>query len=149
MAGVTEDAVMTVLGQWGSEFLVNTSTSGNQNGPDVATLVNGRFVTTWIDQGQTVRAQFFDHDGIAVGSEFAISDASAVLAGVTHVAALSNENFVVTWTDNSSGAGANSLRQGANRRPLRQPGRTGNLVERLQRRHRSRKQHRHVGCSAD
>jgi Ca2+-binding RTX toxin-like protein len=52
----------------GSEFLINTTTAGNQVAPTITGLENGRFVVAWTDHSQTggdisglaVRAQIFD-----------------------------------------------------------------------------------------
>ena len=52
----------------GAEFLVNTTTIGNQTGPSITALADGRFVVSWTDDsatggdasGYAIRAQIFD-----------------------------------------------------------------------------------------
>src|SRR5258708_6978084 len=67
--------------QWGTEFLVNTTTTGNQSAPTVAALTNGRFVEMWGDDshvgtdfsGEGVRGQIFNADGSKAGAEFQVN----------------------------------------------------------------------------
>src|SRR5205085_3031517 len=49
----------------GAEFLVNTTTQGNQNAPSITALADGRFAVAWTDDtgdvsGSAVMAQIFD-----------------------------------------------------------------------------------------
>ena len=58
----------------GSEFLVNTTTTGDQSNPAITALADGRFVVSWQDFSQTggdisgyaIRAQIFDPRETAV-----------------------------------------------------------------------------------
>src|SRR4051794_27364854 len=60
-------------GKAGAEFLVNTTTAGQQNDADIAILSDGRFVVTWADysglapggsaSGPAIRAQIFNASG--------------------------------------------------------------------------------------
>lgn len=55
----------------GSEFLINTYTSGYQIDPTVATLASENFVVAWYDSDQSaIFFQIFDSNGIRVGDEF-------------------------------------------------------------------------------
>jgi hypothetical protein len=49
----------------GTEILVNTATTNNQNAPQITALSNGGFVVTWQDESQTAP----DTDGIAVRAQ--------------------------------------------------------------------------------
>jgi hypothetical protein len=61
----------------GTEFQVNTYTTGNQNVVDVETLNDGSFVVVWESNGQDsgtvgIYGQRFDGNGVTLGSEFLI-----------------------------------------------------------------------------
>lgn len=94
----------------GSEFLVNTTTSGSQSSPAMAALPDGRFVVVWGDGSETdgdflsgVRAQVFLADGSKSGTEFRVNSSVADNQREPAVSALADGRFVVTWTDNSQG----------------------------------------------
>ena len=62
--------------KWGSEFLVNTTTAGNQDQSNVTALADGGFVVTWRDAGVAVniiRWQRYDATGVKVGAENILS----------------------------------------------------------------------------
>ena len=63
---------MTSTDKYGDEFLVNTTTTGSQNGSTVTPLSNGGFVVAWQDSsdGTSIRAQIYDATGSASGDEF-------------------------------------------------------------------------------
>lgn len=97
----------------GDAFLVNTTTTDNQFGPQATILANGGFVVTWNDGSQspddpdgntTVRAQVYDPDGNAVGNEFLVPTETTGKQDGPAVAALANGRFVITWIDNSGQA---------------------------------------------
>jgi hypothetical protein len=68
-------------GKAGGEFLVNTTTTGDQYGSAVTALGDGRFVVTWTDDSATggdtsggaVRGQIFNADGGKAGGEFLVN----------------------------------------------------------------------------
>ena len=96
----------------GSEFLVNTVTTHDQDMPSVTGLPNGGFVVTWQDNSSSsttsIKAQMFDANGAKVGSEFLVNTSTANIRWLPYVTALSNGNFVVTWTDFSGTLGDSS-----------------------------------------
>ena len=100
MAGVTN---------WGSEFLVNTTTSGAQFAPSVTELATGRFVVTWVDNsltggdafGDAVKAQIFNADGSKSGSDFLVNTTTASHQLQPTVTALPDGRFVAAWSDQS------------------------------------------------
>ncbi|WP_225009724.1 DUF642 domain-containing protein [Novosphingobium percolationis] len=97
----------------GSEFLVNTQTSGAQTDPAVTALANGGFVVTWHDSSQTlgdasgtsIKAQVFGADGSKVGGEFLVNTQTADMQLFPVVTDLANGGFVVTWMDPSGTLG--------------------------------------------
>ncbi|WP_210530030.1 M10 family metallopeptidase C-terminal domain-containing protein [Rubellimicrobium arenae] len=92
----------------GAELVVNASSPGSQEGPDVAPLAGGGFAVVWIDlSGEpTVRGQIFDPFGARVGQEFVISTSAPsaeAVPGDLSVRALADGRLVVTWTAEGDG----------------------------------------------
>ena len=88
----------------GSEFLVNSETSGTQLNPTVTALSNGGFVVTWRTSdssqdgsGTAIKAQLFDASGTAQGSEFLVNSEAGNNQYEPEITALSGGGFVVTW----------------------------------------------------
>ncbi|PJE01524.1 MAG: hypothetical protein CK429_35370 [Mycobacterium sp.] len=96
----------------GADFIVNTTTTGFQSQPSVATLPDGRFVVTWTDESSTapdtsvsaIRGRVYDASGTATGADFIVNTTTLNLQFEPGVAALSDGRFVVTWTDLSGTA---------------------------------------------
>jgi hypothetical protein len=85
----------------GDEFLVNTTTLGDQQFASVAMSANGDFVVVWSDDSSgdsNVMAQRYDADGVAQGSEFQVNDTVAGDQRYSSVAMDDNGNFFVTWS---------------------------------------------------
>jgi hypothetical protein len=96
-------------GRVGTEFRVNTYTSGIQKNPSVTALNDG-FVVTWQSEGQDgsgdgVYGQVYDGNGGRVGTEFRVNTYTNSDQGNPSVTAL-NDGFLVTWT--SSGQDGSS-----------------------------------------
>ena len=96
----------------GTEFLVNTITSGPQNAFGMTALTNGRYVVTYYDGSSSpddtfiaIRMQMYNADGSPFGTETLVN--TNTLNGQTNsvATALANGTFVVVWTD-YSGAGS-------------------------------------------
>lgn len=87
----------------GGEFLVNTTTAGNQQHSSVAMDALGRFVITWSSHGQDdngswgIYGQRYDMMGNALGSEFQVNVATAGDQTHSTVAMDAFGNFVITW----------------------------------------------------
>ncbi|MET0274263.1 MAG: hypothetical protein ABW360_14845, partial [Phenylobacterium sp.] len=100
----------------GTEFLVNTTTTGNQLAPHVTGLSGGGFVITWDDQSETgddtngsaVRAQVFLADGTPSGGEILVNTATTGSQNEIQLTALSGGGFAIAWTDNSGTGGDTS-----------------------------------------
>ena len=97
----------------GAEFLVNSTTSGQQHTPDVAALSNGSFVVTWQDESKTggdtngsaIRAQIFDSNGAKSGAEFLVTTEVYYDQERPAITALAGGGFAVTWQDFSETGG--------------------------------------------
>lgn len=98
----------------GTEFLVNTQTSGLQFFQSVDTVAGG-FIVAWLDQSHGMRAQRFDGTGAKVGGEVPVNN---VPYQAGWVAGLSSGDFVASWTEggeikarifNSAGAPAGGV----------------------------------------
>jgi hypothetical protein len=101
----------------GSELLVNTAVTSDQEAPRITALANGGFVVTWHDNSQgaggatgdgssfAVKAQVFAANGARVGSELLVNIATGGFQLSPQITALSSGGFVVAWEDNSQGAG--------------------------------------------
>ncbi len=95
----------------GSEFRVNTYTSGAQDESSVAGLDGGGFVVTWSSGNQDgsnhgIYSQRYAADGTASGSEFRVNTYTSSTQQDPSVAGLDGGGFVVTWySQNQDGSG--------------------------------------------
>ncbi|MGB0684023.1 MAG: cadherin-like domain-containing protein [Magnetovibrionaceae bacterium] len=95
----------------GSEFLVNTETSGNQTLPSVAALSGGGFAVTWQSEDQDgegygIFGKVFDDAGTTVAAEYQINTEAAGEQTHSSIAALADGGFVVSWQgDDADGRG--------------------------------------------
>ena len=90
----------------GSEFQVDTYTSGSQSEPDVTALADGGFVVTWQSNGQDgssngIYGQRYDSDGNKTGDEFQINTSTSNDQLRPSVTGLLDGSFVVTWASYS------------------------------------------------
>jgi hypothetical protein len=89
----------------GSEFPVNTFTTGVQTYPVIAMSSDGHFIITWMSYSQDgsssgIYAQAFDNTGITQGSEFRINTYTTGSQEYQAVGMDSGGNFVVAWNSN-------------------------------------------------
>ena len=95
----------------GAEIRVNTTTSGDQQMPQISTRADGSFVVTWSSQAQDgsgwgVYAQQFDASGARVGDELRMNAVTDSEQYRSDVLALDGGKFVVTWqSNNQDGSG--------------------------------------------
>jgi hypothetical protein len=87
----------------GSEFRVNTYTTGSQEGPSVNSLADGGFVVTWVSLGQDgsksgIYGQVYSDDGTRVDSEYLVSTYTTGSPGGPSVNSLADGGFVVAWS---------------------------------------------------
>jgi hypothetical protein len=86
----------------GSEFLVNTYTTSNQENPSVAMDSDGNFVVAWQSFNQDgadygIYAQRYNASGVAQGSEFLVNTYTGYDQKNPSIAMDSDGDFVVTW----------------------------------------------------
>ena len=99
----------------GSEFQVNSFTTGNQANPSVAVDGSGNFVVAWESRyvdGDTswgVRGQRFDSAGSQVGSEFQVNSYTTYDQRLPSVAANGSGDFVVVWYSDKQDGSANGI----------------------------------------
>jgi len=111
-----EPRVLLTASPVGSEFQVNTFTTGEQrtlaeSPQSVAMDADGDFVVTWSGYGQDgdgygIFAQRYNAAGVAQGSEFQVNTYTAGWQRYSTVAMDADGDFVVTWS--SSGQDATS-----------------------------------------
>jgi hypothetical protein len=86
----------------GSEFRVNTTTTGSQDGGALAFDGSGNFVVVWSGQGpgdrQGIFGQRYDSDGLPRGAEFRVNSFTPELQALPSVASDNDGNFVVVWS---------------------------------------------------
>jgi hypothetical protein len=98
----------------GSEFQVNTYTTGNQEYASVAADANGNFVVIWQSDGQDgpssgVFGQRFDSEGNSLGNEFRVNTYTTGNQRTPSVAADSSGNFVVVWSSDGQDGSADGI----------------------------------------
>jgi Ca2+-binding RTX toxin-like protein len=84
-----------------NEFIVNTTTVGDQTSPDIAALPDGTFVVTWTSNGD-VRARVFTNAGIGLADDFTVDDTVGVFEGESAVTALLDASYLISWNDSIS-----------------------------------------------
>ncbi|WP_159690023.1 PKD domain-containing protein [Cognatazoarcus halotolerans] len=84
-------------GKVGSEIAVNATTTGTQQGPDVAGLPDGGFVAVW-EYNNDIYAQRFDASGNKAGAELVVTTQDTrAYQNYARVDTLDDGGFVVTW----------------------------------------------------
>ncbi len=94
------------------EFLINTTTTGNQQKPSVTALADGDFIVTWESGSSSdtdIYGQRFDVDGNTVGSEFAINTHTSDNQTQPIVTGLSDGSFLVAWVSEGQDTSDNGI----------------------------------------
>lgn len=86
----------------GSEFQVNTYTTGNQNYPSVSHAYDGSFVVVWHSNhqdgsGYGIEGQRYDSTGEPTGGEFQINSYTEYFRMHPHLSHSGDGSFVVVW----------------------------------------------------
>jgi hypothetical protein len=95
----------------GSEFLVNSFTTGKQRGTSIAMDSDGDFVISWNSLGQDgssygIYAQRYNSSGVPQGSEFQVNTYTTSFQ-IDPSATMDNSgNFVITWTSPGQDGGS-------------------------------------------
>ena len=98
----------------GTEFQVNTYTTGRQLQPSVAMDNDGDFVITWLSKGQDgsdygVYAQRYNAAGVAQGTEFQVNTYTTNYQLNSSVAMDSDGDFVIAWESSSQDGSTNGI----------------------------------------
>jgi hypothetical protein len=81
----------------GTDFLVNTYTTGAQDDPSVARMPDGSFVVVWQDnERESVVGRRYDSAGAPVGGEVTISESPTQFSS-PRVAGAPGQGFAVVW----------------------------------------------------
>ncbi len=95
----------------GSEFHVNTYTTGSQINPSIGMDADGDFVIVWSGEGQDassngVYGQRYNSSGAVLGSEFQVNTYTTGSQSVSTIAMDKNGNFAIAWqSDGQDGDG--------------------------------------------
>jgi Ca2+-binding RTX toxin-like protein len=85
----------------GSAFLVNSTTAGNQEDSDIATLADGRFIVTWTGaktgEGTNIYTRLYSATGAALGPEILTNSTTTGDQRNSSVAVDAQGRFVVVW----------------------------------------------------
>ena len=94
-------------------FRVNSTTTGDQTGPNFTRLADGRFIVVYRSSdtpgsGTDIRARIFDSDGTATGNDFVVNQTTA--GDQTGPAVFSNSNGTLSflWQTPDTGLPGNS-----------------------------------------
>lgn len=100
----------------GDEVMVNTTTAGDQQDPDVAVAADGSFVVVW-DSGadqdgdqRGIYGQRFDAAGMAVGDEFLVNQITVGDQNDAVVTMVADQGFVVLWEIDATGPTGEDVR---------------------------------------
>ncbi len=108
----------------GSEFRINTYTTGFQAWPDVAVGSAGDFVVVWTSgqdgSSTSIQGRRYDASGNPVGGEFQVNTYTTGSQGGAHVARAADGRFVVAWTSDPDGdsSGISARRFDASGNPI-------------------------------
>lgn len=91
----------------GSEFLVNTFTTGDQVASSIAMSDTGDFVISWLSKNQDgsgdgIFAQRFNAAGVKQGSEFQVNQYTTYNQNDVSIAMDSDGDFVISWSSGNS-----------------------------------------------
>jgi hypothetical protein len=98
----------------GSEFQVNSFTTGNQRYPSVGMDDSGKFVVVWASIGQAsssyaVFGQRYDGSGTKIGTEFPIDTSTTQSDSRPRVAVRGDGSFIVAWQRASSSSSLDDI----------------------------------------
>ena len=102
IAGTGSPALAQPPQPLGDIFPVNATTSLNQSAPELATDLDGAFVSVWTSEDQDgsglgIFAQIFDEDGNADGPEFPVNATTAGDQTDPEVSMNDEQDFAITW----------------------------------------------------
>jgi len=94
----------------GAQFQINTYTTGDQTGTEMAAAADGRFVVTWRSYGSfgtdtdgaSTQARRYAANGTPQGAQFQVNTYTTEPQRFTSVAAQPNGDFVIAWVSDTS-----------------------------------------------
>jgi VCBS repeat-containing protein len=98
----------------GGEFVLNSTTTGNQRYPSVQTLANGDFVVSWHStngdgSGFGVMMQRFDSNGNALGGETVVNTSTIGDQRDASIVALSDGGYMIVWTSEPAASNVDNI----------------------------------------
>jgi Ca2+-binding RTX toxin-like protein len=87
----------------GDDFIVNTTSAGEQTWPAIATLADGRFIIVWQSadpgdgSGGCIRARAFNAGGMPISNDFIVETFTTDDQLRPKVAVLADDRVIVTW----------------------------------------------------
>jgi Ca2+-binding RTX toxin-like protein len=96
----------------GGDFILNSTSTGDQIAPSITALADGRFVATWHSSdtgdgsGSCIRARVFNANGSPAGNDFIVESTTAGSQETPVVAGLADGRFVMTWVSADTGDGS-------------------------------------------
>lgn len=94
------------IGRIGQDFIVDTTTTGEQGSADVTALAGGDFIVAWgsLDtDGGDIRGRIFNPDGSPLGNDFLVNSTTDQVQDLPALAPLPDGGFAVTWQSNDNG----------------------------------------------
>ena len=101
-SGSSSSGTITTPQKIGSEFQVNTYTTGDQSQNEITSLSGGGFVVTWMSNtqdgsGKGVYGQLYDSAGNKLNNEFSINTEVTSDQAQPSITGLKDGGFVVAW----------------------------------------------------
>jgi len=101
----------------GTQFQVNSFTTGTQYAVGLTTVPDGGFVLVWTSDGSngsdtslsSIQGQAFDADGLPLGGEFQVNSYTTSTQGMPAIDAEPGGGFVVAWRSDGSAGSDTSL----------------------------------------
>jgi Ca2+-binding RTX toxin-like protein len=122
-SGCIRGRIFNVDGSAAGDFVVNTTTSLDQETPSVSALADGRIVASWVSadigdgSGVCIRARVLSADGapdltVNGGNDFIVNTTANANQNRPAVAALADGRFIVTWESDEAGDGSGTCIRG-------------------------------------
>ncbi len=105
LAWLTAMSIFPIAAVAGPVFTVNTTTTGDQRAPDVASDINGHYVITWQGpdgDGDGIFARRYAADGSPIGTEFAVNTRAAGEQTAPNVAFDASGRFAISYTSTAA-----------------------------------------------
>jgi Ca2+-binding RTX toxin-like protein len=103
------------IGRMGQDFIVNTTTGGDQNGSAVTALPDGRILVVWGsgDSGNLIRGRVLNADGSPdltanAGDDFIVNSTIDGYQDRPAITPMTDGRFIVTWPSSDDGDGSGS-----------------------------------------